>query len=556
MLINMFALKPNVHYAIYIVLVLTLMYTVAPGVAGYGIKECYINDTWVPVPPGKMCCQGTLEPQEDKDCCYGKDSNHVYYPRHNICCEGRVMPRYIKDSGRRVERTCCNNKALVINETMQCCGDEVVNRHDTLCCHDEDNPGKVATHVSGPYFSCCGIKVIDVRVQQCGWMKGKELPVQPHHQVCGRQHINLRTHKCCLGRVHDVPHLNPHNIGELNPDVRCCGQTVYNTSRQECCPGSSLVGTVVDRAEHLACCGQGFPDTRHQLCCMGRAVTKTSPQDKCCGPQSYNPRTHSCCGNTPFNTLTHYCCSGSLSQPLRKGQDCCGGFPIVRHQLCCFGTTPVNISSTQDDSCCRKDSTIRTYNSTLKSCNHYTGDIETRISPLDDTCEGTHYLPDEAVCCDGQVHHFPPGDTLGCCRWHSKQTVYSETSQMCCKGHLHNVSSHEAECCRTQAYKLYSGHNPCLACTQEDVLPPHQMCCTNQTYHTWYDGDACCGHVPYFSQEYTCCNGQVRSRQQSCEHTPTRSAQNSSPCSHGFPLMVTLMVVVRMVFMHSTHASL
>ncbi|XP_067681446.1 uncharacterized protein [Haliotis asinina] len=531
------------------------MCTSAPGVAGKGIPECYINGTWTMAPPGKMCCRGTPEPIKGRACCYGSVSNHVYYPLHSICCEGMVMPRYIEVSGQRVERTCCNNKAVVLNEDIQCCGGQLVNRHDTLCCYDEDNPDQVTKHAHGPHFSCCGIKVIDVRVQECNRLKGKEVPVYIMRQVCGTQIINLRTHKCCHDKVHDVPHLNPLNIGELNPNVQCCGQTVYNATKQQCCPGTSLVGTVVDRDQRQACCGQGFVDTGRQLCCMGQAVAKTSPQDKCCGNQTYNPSTHSCCGNTPFNTVTHYCCSGSPSQPLKKGQVCCGGFPVASHQLCCFGTTPVNKQSTQDDSCCRKDSTIRTYNSTLMSCNPYTGEIETRISHLDDTCEGAHYLPDEAVCCGGEVHHFPPGDTLGCCRWGQKQTVYSEASQMCCQGHVHNVSSHEAECCRTQAYKLYSGHNPCLICTQENV--PHQICCANQTYKS-YDGDACCGHVPYFSQEDTCCNGQVRRGLQLCERTSAvSSVQNISPSSHGL-LILSLMLTLtgRIIIMHSTHTSL
>ncbi|XP_046343566.1 galaxin-like isoform X1 [Haliotis rufescens] len=517
---------------IYIALCAAVM---APRVDGEKIYECFVDGQFVRTPAGHFCCNHRLVREGDKGCCYGHDTR-VFYTRYNICCDGRVMSRYIMESGGEVERTCCGNRAILLNNStccnntvaeypkaanpgdMQCCGGQLVNRHTTLCCYAEDNPSQVTKHVSGPNFQCCGIKVIDQRLQQCNRMNGKEVAVDLQEQVCGGRVISLRTHKCCLDRVHNVPHLNPWNIGQENPDVQCCGRAVYNISTQTCCPGTGLAGNVVERTEHLACCGAGSVDTRHQLCCKGHAVAKTSPQDQCCGPKVFNPYMHSCCDDiTPFNTLTHYCCTGSPSQPLRKGQDCC---------------------------------------STLKSCSHYTGDTEMRTSPRDTVCEGVRFLPELAVCCNSQVHYFPPGDTLGCCRrWDLKQTVYSETTQMCCQGHVHNESANEAECCSTQAYHLYSGHNPCLVCVPGDVLPPHQMCCANQTYDKRYDGDACCGHVPYFSHEETCCNGQVQDGDSSCQYTQQPGAQISSACSYGFP-SVPLMVAVVLLFMNSRLASL
>ncbi len=74
------------------------------------------------------------------------------------------------------------------------------------------------------------------------------------------------------------------------------------------------------------------------------------------------------------------------------------------------------------------------------------GRLETRRYSDDGECQGVRYLKKKAVCCNGGVHHFPAGDTLGCCiSSNFAQTIYSESTQICCHGNVHHMSANEAE---------------------------------------------------------------------------------------------------------------
>ncbi|XP_071079194.1 uncharacterized protein [Haliotis cracherodii] len=492
----------------------------------FGVDECFINGEWKTYKRSQQtCCGGVLERYtQGKKCC--KETGRVYYENHGLCCEDKMYERYDENG---VEYGCCGNTKIPMERTvccggvshprhpdMGCCGKQYINLTSQMCCQNEDNPALVSKHVRGADFTCCGHLVVDLSNQNCRWnISGNTrnpIAVNRLGEICDGKIISLREKSCCDDTIYDQPYLDPEDMSQRNPTVECCGTVGYNNQRQVCCSQYPGAEVVIPAEDHLQCCvgsETGYYNTTTELCCAGSTWTRYSSNDTCCGTHRIDGHSQGCCAGHPYKKDTHFCCDGSPSEVLKLESTCCGGARLAPSKMCCQNTQVETKEG--HDACCLSyySRQFATYNSSEKEC--VEGEVQT-IMKLDDRyCGHVPYSDNKAVCCNGKVHNFPRGDTLGCCRrWDLKQTVYSETTQMCCQGHVHNESPNDAECCGAKSYPKHSDRNPCHEkCGGSYYNADVTVCCGNKQFLMEEHGDDCCGNSPYFSMVSYCCGKEL-----------------------------------------------
>ncbi|XP_067682305.1 uncharacterized protein [Haliotis asinina] len=489
------------------------------------VSECFVDGAWKQYRHHeRLCCGGELEKKTPGKKCCGA-TGRFYYDSQSLCCEDTMCDRFDEDG---VEYGCCGKTKIPLETTvccggkshrrhpdMGCCGTEYINVTQQMCCENEDVPAVVSKHVRGEHYGCCGHLVVDISLQKCRWnVTGNArnpIAVNKQDEFCDGKIISLREKTCCDDKIYDQPYLDPEDQAKRNPQVGCCGTVGYNMNHEVCCSQDHRAEVVIPLDDHLGCCvgsTTGYYNTTTELCCAGNTWPRSSRHDTCCWGQKIDGKSQGCCDGNPYKEDTHFCCEGSPSGVLKKGSTCCGGAKLAPNKICC-GNTQVELKEGHD-ACCfiYYSNQFATYNSTEKVC--VEGEVLTKQKGNTRYCGHDQYNDKKAVCCGGEVHHFPPGDTLGCCRWGQKQTVYSEASQMCCQGQVHNTSINEAECCGSSSYPTQSSDNPChKKCGNSYHNADVTLCCGNKQFSIVDHGDDCCGSSPYFSMEQTCCNGRL-----------------------------------------------
>lgn len=172
-----------------------------------------------------------------------------------------------------VFQACCENGLCRSFDSLEamygsaCCGDDLMNMVDQICCDDVIRDRSVG----------------NVYAERC----------------CGNQTIT-NTQTCCSDNVFDVQ--NGLCCGEIafaySSTTKCCDNVLYeNTNTTSECCGSSIYDSSLDQM----CCGkQVYNMTEYDSCC------RSNTPDSVYFP--YNSKTHECC-SIPISTFsTSKCC--------------------------------------------------------------------------------------------------------------------------------------------------------------------------------------------------------------------------------------------------------
>uniref|UniRef100_A0A7S2TNW9 Galaxin-like repeats domain-containing protein n=1 Tax=Lotharella oceanica TaxID=641309 RepID=A0A7S2TNW9_9EUKA len=142
-------------------------------------------------------------------------------------------------------------------QPMVCCGSELINLNQNICCDDAVNP------IQGdPVSTAC----------------------------CAKQSINLNTNICCDGVVNEI---------QGDPlSTACCATKSYYVKMDICC--GDVINKRVDPV-YTGCCGSQAYWTTKDCCCHGKV---TSPSD-CPDSHTQCPPTARTSFNSTKNVTTH-----------------------------------------------------------------------------------------------------------------------------------------------------------------------------------------------------------------------------------------------------------
>ncbi|XP_072164652.1 uncharacterized protein [Diadema setosum] len=535
--------------------------------AGHGVECCgestYNSNSQAccPAGPSNILQPFDISPTSRHDCC---GNEGPYDPNSELCCKSGGGEAVIRHVGQ-----------TSITES-QCCGLNVINSVDTMCCNGVQRQ-------RNPFYECCGSEIYNVSAQVCSGGRVFDIGTKGHAKLCGETPYNPDNQHCCGGEVHDIGHgaccaragaYNPNSqhccrrindIPYIGGITKCCGRESYLESSHVCC-GEQLY----KRASGVECCANVMYNTSTQLCCGSAVVEKSSENDQCCGLDSYNPLSQTCCGGSVkagmgeccyvnseetqlYNSKTETCCQAYDPRSHRvtgqvhgRGQardKCCGIALLEEDQLCTSENVRVHKKSPNDNAVCETNPQHPiTYNTTTEICTRE----GVLMKPDTPQCLGRSYNNETSICCHGHLH-FRMGQDTECC----SVLTYNSRSQSCfldmvfdvnpmyahpCGDKLFDNRTHmcyqnflirdrsEAleypEVCGVTAGALIPYRPDQHECCRDKLIGAGLTCCDGSSWYTpgtALTEGACCprpdGHsVGYNSQSQLCCNGHIHPR--------------------------------------------
>lgn len=430
-------------------------------------------------------------------CCMNEGGQGPFTPFDfgiEICCNGEIFPLI---EGTREEVICCGGTIIPNPQQQDCCGDELFDPNEGICCNG------VFINDADALSVCCGEAVISQDQNCCNGA-----PFGEGQGCCGGEVFDASTNVCC------------RNMVTPNPGISlagCCPQGdgtfgVFNTENQLCCNGQA---TDQESNEDDECCGTTTINSESEICCDGTAVmiTNDNVNPGCCGTtEAINLNTHiccdgtgraligispmnaQCCGESVIDTSTNVCC-GDQSFPIADGAnptpEACCTLAVLNQGVCCNGVPfPSDV--------------------TLVCCG------DTAINPETQRCCGTTIIEPEQTCCNGQVL----GDNQVCCG----TEILQGTDRGCC-GRANTIFPvSDFRCCGEFLVALPSGADPnSLECCSNTINgverffprlfnPTNEFCCNgrNQPLNDVVPANAdCCGPTVYDTATQRCCRNRV-----------------------------------------------
>ena len=341
-------------------------------------------------------------------------------------------------------------------------------------------------------------------------------------------------------------------------NTRCCGRTIYNSARQQCCNSRR----VIYKGQSCNPCRRLFYFSRHQICCGQNALHRRAygSFSKCCGNSQYDSRTQKCCplgkvvlraascnqqtcGARQYNPNSFICCNGNLLyKRWRQFSRCCGNIIYSPHlYTCCKGkfvvsrVTPCSTCgrasyNRKKQICCNNVLRPRIYShytvccasniingASHKCCNN--GHINSKFVSCT-TCGRSYFNPTTQICCGTTVRQKIHGKNTGCCG----VGTFNTATQRCC-GNFSITKSFSCKpcngvlyydpltsiCCRTRVQARTHGQKTgCCATQTYDTAT--QKCCNNRDVTFIRNSCKKCGNAFYNPTFYICCKNMLRQR--------------------------------------------
>ncbi|XP_052698861.1 usherin-like isoform X1 [Crassostrea angulata] len=368
-----------------------------------------------------------------------------YDPKQNMCCNGTLYPFNVDisccDNAVYNKRTqlCCGGQLRprsVLNESVECCGTSPYNSKESLCCngclYENKNPEK---------YHCCGSKPYTFYKDMC--CKSEVYEWSDKSLCCGNRTYN-RDLQYCFNKQ-EILDIHESKCNGVKYDTResvCCGDTTLHpySNNQRCCGFE-----IFDRRSHDCvyhhivtkgnswCNTEGEYNTTTHACCEGHRKEKTGKSWLCCGKDMINYNVEDCCGGKIFNIRNHQCCSGQI---LKMEDVCCSGQRLNQTTQVCCGKTLfrkqeiVQKSASYHDKCCPTLGGGVSYDSVNFVCNY--NDTVVNKSLLDPLCKGQRYDPKKDLCCNSKLFKNALKKGWSCC--HPSASIYNSKKHVCCSG--------------------------------------------------------------------------------------------------------------------------
>ncbi|XP_030296218.1 uncharacterized protein LOC115595639 [Sparus aurata] len=285
-----------------------------------------------------QCC-GHEQFNTTSQCCCLKNGSLDIHPKHHKCCVEESGVCGNKTYNEHAELCCQLTVVTKPPPNAQCCAKVAYDAHNQLCCGPLDN--RTVLDRESRHHQCCGHEQFNTKTHCCCVTHGF-LDIHPKH------------HKCCLEESGVQP-LTPgsqptctqassvSNLTDLEPSIRA--SSCYNPKKFRCC----------EKKQSNRCCTTGQCDAavynpKTDVCCDGHV--KKLLQDQ------HNGSSGHCCGTEVYQPLDEICCDGHRHKKREreeKNMHCCGAqaYNIEdAHMKCCAGTLYNLTLPRQEVRCC------------------------------------------------------------------------------------------------------------------------------------------------------------------------------------------------------------
>ncbi|PIK62329.1 hypothetical protein BSL78_00760 [Apostichopus japonicus] len=494
-------------------------------------------------------------------CC----GEHYIDPATDTCCSEQVVHGVGECCGRNtifnsLEEACFGGKLYPIPEghdawlynicelndgtiglyyakTHMCCNGEVMSKSGNLRCH-----GNVEYDIT-----------TDIVVHGVGGLQAVQIE-DGRTSRCGLEMLNPNREVCCNGQVHDVG----------SADGACCNHKPYSRHNASCCRDvitegvpeiagiqecseeqsywnsasiSCQLGVVLDSYAEVQCCGNEVLSITDQICCAGKILTRTGPDDICCGTEILKPNAFCVEGRIvlkethedsycllrndtfrieriiTYDSNAYICKDGALAVKKPNQRYCEGAKTIydVQTEICCGhirvhkNTNPWGL----ERRCCG----YGVYHPQEQSCyGYHVFQIPERFAEI---CSLSLYDSRTEVCINDHIYSRTTTElTIEMCR--KSNNLAAAFDQHCCQGKPISDRTHiavmtirvvdlnalEAVCCEGSWHFTGGEAKSCIGAVA--VAKRERLC--GDTIYLRADGQ-CCGNGIYNPRTHLCCDG-------------------------------------------------